>query len=100
MSVGNKVVELSDIKITSPKKYCAVIHNDDTTSFDFVILILNEIYKKPIDQSIALTMETHENGRAVVMKGLKTYLETLSDEAMRLARSYGFTEFTITNEPE
>jgi ATP-dependent Clp protease adaptor protein ClpS len=96
----SQVVEMTEIKMATPKKYCAIIHNDDTTTFDFVIFILNEIYKKPVNESIQLAMTTHETGSAVVMKGLRSYLETLSDEALKLARQYGFEEFTITNEPE
>lgn len=96
----NQVVEMNEIKLATPKKYCAIIHNDDTTTFDFVIFILNEIYKKPINESIQLAMATHESGSAVVMKGLRSYLETLSDEALKLASQYGFNEFAITNELE
>lgn len=101
MSVtDNSVKQMTEIKLVTPKKYCAIIHNDDTTSFDFVIHILTEIYKLPINKSIELASETHENGSAVVMRGLRNYLETLSSEAMRLANSYGYDEFTITNELE
>jgi len=95
-----EVVEMNDIKVVSPKKYKAIIHNDDTTSFDFVIFILTEIYHKPADEAIALTMQTHTQGQSIVKYGLKNYLESLSDRAMQLAKQYGYNDFTITNEIE
>lgn len=95
-----EVVEMKDIKVFSPKKYKAVIHNDDTTSFDFVIFILTEIYHKPMDEAMALTMQTHTHGKSIVKYGLRNYLESLSDRAMQLASQYGYNEFTITNESE
>lgn len=89
-----------EIKKATPKKYRAIIHNDETTTFDFVISVLVEIYKKPIDEAIKLTLLTHETGSAVVMVGLRGYLEALSDRAMTVAHNSGFKHFTITNEPE
>ena len=93
-----KIVEMNDIKEVTPKKYKAIIHNDDTTSFDFVIFILSEVYRKSMDEALVLTMQTHKEGQSIVTYGLKNYLETLSDRSMTLAKQYGFDEFTITNE--
>lgn len=93
-----KIVEMNDIKEVTPKKYKAIIHNDDTTSFDFVIFILSEVYRKSMDEALVLTMQTHKEGQSIVTYGLKNYLETLSDRSMTLAKQYGFNEFTITNE--
>jgi ATP-dependent Clp protease adaptor protein ClpS len=96
----SEVVEMNDIKVVSPKKYKAIIHNDDTTSFEFVIFVLTEVYQKPMDEAVALTMQTHTQGQSIVKYGLRNYLETLADRAMELANQYGYTEFTITNEIE
>jgi len=100
MSSKTDVVELDEIKVVEPKRYKAIIHNDDTTPVDFVAMVLTEIYRKSVDEAWDLTMQTHNDGSAVIKYGLKGYLESLSDDALAAARKYGFKDFTITNEEE
>lgn len=93
-------VTKEEIKFKEPKMYVAVMYNDDTTHFGFVISVLMEIFKKSEEEAISLTNKIHTSKHAVVAKSTKEYLETLAQQAMQAARYYGFNDFTVVVEPE
>lgn len=93
-------VEEIDIKTVTPDTYCAVLHNDDTTSIDFVVHVLNTVYRKSIMEAVQLATEAHTQNTAVIARGTKNYLGALSSRALGMANQYGYEHFTITNEPE
>jgi len=53
------------------KKYKVLLLNDDYTSMDFVVDILMDVFKHPLDQAINIMLDIHKNGRAVC--GVYTY---------------------------
>lgn len=55
----------SEIKISKPKVYAVVIHNDDITTMEFVVRILNRIFNKSLDEANHLMLEVHEKGKGV-----------------------------------
>jgi ATP-dependent Clp protease adaptor protein ClpS len=58
--VIEKIEESIDIKI--PKMYKVLLHNDDTTTADFVVAVLMSIFHKTIQDAMLITQEIHENG--------------------------------------
>jgi len=48
-----------------PSRYQVVIFNDDQTPMDFVITLLVELFNKNVNEAQALTMQIHEQGKAV-----------------------------------
>jgi ATP-dependent Clp protease adaptor protein ClpS len=55
-----------DIDLMKPKLYKVILHNDDYSTFDFVIQILMEIFNKANDEAINLTLKIDREGSAVV----------------------------------
>ena len=53
------------------KRYKVLLLNDDYTSMDFVVDILMDVFRHPLDHAINLMLEIHKNGRAVC--GVYTY---------------------------
>lgn len=53
------------LKIKKPPLYNVILHNDDVTTFDFVILVLMEIFNKNQEDATALTIQIHEQGTAI-----------------------------------
>ena len=51
---------------SKPKLYKVILHNDDYSTFDFVIQILMEIFNKANDEAINLTLKIDREGSAVV----------------------------------
>ena len=62
-----EVIEKIDetIKVQIPKFYKVLLHNDDTTTFDFVILILTQIFHRTMEDAIELTKTIHVTGQGV-----------------------------------
>lgn len=89
----------TNILINIPKMYNVIFHNDDKTTFEFVVLVLNQIFHKSIDEALQITMTIHEKGRAVVAVYTKEIAEEKVYEVTRVASSYGYP-LTVTCEPE
>lgn len=56
------------LQIKKPPLYNVIFHNDDVTTFDFVVLILIEIFNKNHEEATLLTIEIHEQGKTIVAK--------------------------------
>ena len=89
IEILEEVKETIWVKI--PPLYNVVLHNDDKTTFEFVILILSTIFYKTIEEPVNLAHHIHENGSAVV-GGPYTHEIALEkvNETISLARANGF----------
>lgn len=76
---------------TSEPDICKVIfYNDNVTHVDFVVQVLQSVFRKDLEEARMLTKNIHEKGSAVV--GL--YYEEIAimkrDETIRLARANNY----------
>ena len=55
----------SKIKTKKPKLYSVIIHNDDVTPMDFVVIILNKIFDKSVEEADKLMLEAHNRGSVI-----------------------------------
>jgi ATP-dependent Clp protease adaptor protein ClpS len=76
-----------------------LLHNDDITTFDFVIELLRTVFYKDASEAIRLTNEVHETGIAVVTVTHRERAELYVDQVRSLARPRGFP-LRATIEPE
>ncbi|MEI6424927.1 MAG: ATP-dependent Clp protease adaptor ClpS [Lentisphaerota bacterium] len=62
-----EVIEKIDetIKVQIPKMYKVLLHNDDKTTFDFVIAVLMRIFHKTAEDAIIITKAIHETGQGI-----------------------------------
>jgi len=86
--VQDKVEE--QIKVEEPRKYKVILHNDEKTTFDFVIHVLQTVFFKTFDEAIELTKHVHLSGSAIVGVYTKEIAEEKTLEAVTLARGNGF----------
>lgn len=61
----------SEIKITTPRMYKVIIHNDDYTTMDFVVEILMNIFNKPAAEATKIMLDVHKKGKGIC--GVYTY---------------------------
>lgn len=52
-------------KVEKPSRYKVIILNDDYTSMEFVVYVLEMVFHKTEQQAFALMMSIHENGSGV-----------------------------------
>ncbi len=76
--------------IREPKRYKVILHNDDFTTMDFVVMILVQVFFKTEEAAEALMMQVHREGKAVA--GVYTFDTAVSkvQKATQLARTYNF----------
>ena len=99
METNSKVIERTNIKVKEPKKYKVIMHNDDFTTMEFVVAILNIIFNKDLEEANKIMMEIHKNGRGIA--GVYPYDIAISkvNKAMTMAKNEGFP-FKLTVEED
>ena len=55
-----------EIDLMKPKMYKVILHNDDYSTFDFVIDVLMEVFHKSKEEAVKLTFQVDQEGFAVV----------------------------------
>jgi ATP-dependent Clp protease adaptor protein ClpS len=86
----SEVLTESEIKLEKPKLFKVLLHNDDFTTMDFVIFVLQHVFLKELAEAFVIMMKVHEEGIGIA--GTYTYeVATMkADKAMNLARSREF----------
>src|SRR5215203_6137526 len=67
-----------------------ILHNDDVTTFEFVIELLISLFRKRHDEAVLLTHEVHNRGSALVTVTTFEHAELYVDQVKSLARPRGF----------
>lgn len=79
------------IKVYIPKMYKVILHNDNTTTVDFVIHVLMRIFHKKVEDAIALTQTIHETGQGIAgAPYTKEIAEEKTLETIAFARANNF----------
>lgn len=86
-------------KIQLPKKYKVLLHNDDYTTMEFVIFILQAVFHKTLEEAERIMMEVHQKGIGIC--GVYTYeiAESKAKKVERLAKEHSHP-LMCTIEPE
>lgn len=92
------IAEKTETKVTLPRKYKVVIHNDDATPMDFVVQLLVTHFNKDAAQALQLTLEVHEMGKGIAGVYSKEVAAQKVIEATNEAVNFGFP-LKLTSEP-
>lgn len=95
--IDKKTVTSQDIK--PPRLYKVIIHNDDYTPVEFVIVLLVNVFKYAQARAVQLTLDVHNNGNAVAGVYPCEIAEQKVADSVSLARSNGFP-LVVNMEPE
>ncbi len=77
-------------EIKEPPKYRVLLHNDDYTTMDFVVKILEEVFHKTPAEATAIMLHVHNNGVGVCGIYPAEIAETKVDTVHAKARAAGF----------
>lgn len=75
--------------LSYPKRFNVIIWNDDFTPMEFVIQLLVEVFNKTVEQSSDITLEIHNEGKAVAGVYSKEIAEQKAHEATVISRHSG-----------
>jgi ATP-dependent Clp protease adaptor protein ClpS len=79
-------------------RWKVILHNDDVTTFEFVIELLVKLFNKPHSEASRLTHEIHNSGSALITVTSFERAELYVDQVKSLARPRGYP-LTATMEP-
>lgn len=64
-SSGVDTVTRDDIKVKKPKLYKVLLLNDDYTTMDFVVAVLESIFKKSPSEAMQIMLHVHQRGQGL-----------------------------------
>ncbi len=77
-------------KVSIPKKYAVMLHNDDYTTMEFVIEVLQKFFKKTGAEAEQIMMKVHYEGRGVAGVYSREIAETKAHQTVEYARAHEF----------
>lgn len=96
---GVLVESRSDAKTEPPRFWRVLLHNDDYTTQEFVVWVLETVFHKPPAEAFQIMMHVHQSGLGVA--GIYTHevAETKVQATRRLAEQHEYP-LLVTMEPE
>jgi ATP-dependent Clp protease adaptor protein ClpS len=85
-----ELLEEVEKQLKEPDMYKVVLHNDDYTTKEFVVGVLQTVFQKPAIEATKIMMDVHKKGRGVV--GVYTWdiAQTKVAQVHRLAKEQEF----------
>ena len=87
---GGAVKERAEIKKREPTLYNVVLLNDDYTTMDFVIQVLETVFDRTPAEAYRIMLHVHHNGRGIAGVYPWEVAETKAEKVVGLASSAGF----------
>lgn len=97
MAVETQLNEETITRLREPHKYSVIMHNDDFTTMEFVVEILEDIFKKSSEEAEILMLAVHRGGKAVVGTYPYDIAASKVNAALMRAKAAGFP-FKVTME--
>jgi ATP-dependent Clp protease adaptor protein ClpS len=89
----------SEQKLERPRMWRVLLHNDDYTTQDFVVWVLETIFHKPRGEAFAIMMSVHRSGMGIAGVYTHDVAETKLKATRQLAEEHEFP-LLVTMEPE
>jgi ATP-dependent Clp protease adaptor protein ClpS len=89
----------SDQKLQRPRMWRVLLHNDDYTTQEFVVWVLETIFHKPRGEAFSIMMSVHRSGLGVAGIFTRDVADTKVRKTQQLAEEHEFP-LLVTMEPE
>ena len=84
---GSEVLTETEIRLEKPKLYKVILHNDDFTTMDFVVFVLEYVFNRSEAESLTIMLKVHNEGLGVAGVYPLDIANMKSQKAMNLARA-------------
>jgi ATP-dependent Clp protease adaptor protein ClpS len=91
------ITETEVVTRTMPM-FKVLIHNDDKTHFDFVVMVLMKVFSKPVLDAFNITKSVHQTGIGLAGVYALEHAEMRRDQVHSMARANKFP-LTASIEP-
>jgi len=89
----------ADQRVEQPRMWRVLLHNDDYTTQDFVVWVLETVFRKPRAEAFAIMMSVHRSGLGIAGVFTHDVAATKVKTTQRLAEEHEFP-LLVTMEPE
>jgi ATP-dependent Clp protease adaptor protein ClpS len=89
----------SEQKVERPRMWRVLLHNDDYTTQDFVVWVLESVFHKPAAEAFTIMMSVHRSGMGVAGVYTHDVAETKVKTTKQMAEEHEFP-LLVTMEPE
>lgn len=79
-----------DLQLKKPPLYSVFLLNDDYTTMDFVIHILETVFQQPVIDATRIMLHVHKNGKGHAGTYTREIAETKIDSVHKIAREHEF----------
>jgi ATP-dependent Clp protease adaptor protein ClpS len=86
-------------KLEQPRMWRVLLHNDDYTTQDFVVWVLESVFHKPRGEAFTIMMSVHRSGMGVAGVYTHDVAATKVKATKQLAEEHEFP-LLVTMEPE
>jgi ATP-dependent Clp protease adaptor protein ClpS len=86
-------------KVQPPVMWRVLLHNDDYTTQEFVVWVLETVFHKPPAEAFSIMMRVHQSGLGIAGIYTRDVAETKVTATKRLAEQHEFP-LLVTMEPE
>ena len=86
---GSVVVERQPAKVVPPPMYQVVMLNDDYTPMEFVVMVLQEYFKRDLETATQIMLKIHHEGRGVCGVYSRDVAATKVQQVQEAARQAG-----------
>ena len=73
-------------KVKPPQLYKVLLHNDDYTTMEFVVMVLMSVFRHSEPEAVQIMLSVHQKGSGVAGIFSREIAETKADKVTRLAR--------------
>lgn len=87
---GGVAVEEARPRLQEPPRYAVVLHNDDYTSMEFVIEVLEMFFQKGREEAVQIMLRVHQQGKGVAGVYSHEIAETKAYQVREAARGRGY----------
>jgi len=86
----SEVLTEQEAKLEKPKLFKVLLHNDDFTTMEFVVFVLQYVFNRSDADAITIMLKVHKEGIGIA--GIYPYevAKTKSEKTMNLAKSREF----------
>jgi ATP-dependent Clp protease adaptor protein ClpS len=86
---GEVVAEKQHQRVEPPRVYQVVMHNDDFTPMEFVVMVLQQHFRHDLEAATQIMLKIHHEGRAVCGVFSQDVAATKLEMVMAAARRAG-----------
>mgnify|MGYP006278603491 CR=1 FL=1 len=85
-----EIETITDDELDEPKRYKVLLHNDDYTTMDFVVLVLKKVFNKTEAEATQIMMKVHNDGVGVCGVYTAEVAETKVHLVRNMAKKQGY----------